>query len=213
MGGSRFYSKAWYRLRRHLRYCHQASHSQRITRSDTTLIVSKLAMYLTNLTQEHLNAAEHCAEYLLFNKTDGICLGANDDGDVLRLEGFVDASFADNVDDRRSTAGLMFKFGRGPIFWKSGRQSLITLSTTEAEYVAMTQAAKEAVFLKRLITEILHQKQEPVVIHEDNQPAIDLLKRPSGADSRTKHIDVRYHFIRQEVERGSITVVKIGTDL
>ncbi|KAI6787438.1 hypothetical protein KC343_g10664 [Hortaea werneckii] len=184
-----------------------------ITRGDAALIVSKLAMYLTNPTQEHLDAAEHCAEYLLYNKSDGICLGANDNEDPLHLEGFVDASYADNVDDRRSTAGLMFKFGRGPIFWKSGRQSLVTLSTTEAEYVAMTQAAKEAVFLKRLTGEILHQKQEPVVIHEDNQPAIDLLKRPSAADSRTKHIDVRYHFIRQEVERGSIAVVKIGTDL
>ena len=169
-------------------------------------------MYLTNPTQEHMDAATYCAEYLLFTKENGICLGSSED-ESLQLEGFVDASYADNLDDRRSTAGLVFKLGHGPVYWKSGRQPIVTLSTTEAEYVAMTQAAKEAVFLKRLVAEVLHKEQGPIVIHEDNQPSIDLLKRPPGTDSRTKHIDVRYHFIRQEVERGIIAVVKIGTDL
>jgi hypothetical protein len=183
-----------------------------ITRGDAAFAVSKLAMYLTNPTQEHMDAATYCAEYLLYTKENGICLSSSED-ESLQLEGFVDASYADNLDDRRSTAGLVFKLGHGPVYWKSGRQPMVTLSTTEAEYVAMTQAAKEAVFLKRLVTEVLHKEQGPIVIHEDNQPSIDLLKRPPGTDSRTKHIDVRYHFIRQEVERGVIAVVKIGTDL
>jgi hypothetical protein len=88
-----------------------------ITRDDISATVSKLAMYLNNPTASHSEAAVHCAEYLLATKNNGIRLGGND----LELEGFVDASWADNRDDRRSTYGFMFKFGGGPIFWKSGR--------------------------------------------------------------------------------------------
>jgi hypothetical protein len=124
----------------------------------------------------------------------------------------VDASWADNSDDRRSTCGFVFKFGGRPVFWKSGRQSVIATSTTEAEYVAMSLAAREAAALRRLVSKVL-QKQHPVIIlYEDNQPAIYLLNKPPRANTRTKHMDVKYHFIRQEVNRGAIVVVKIPTD-
>ena len=179
-----------------------------ITRGDIAATVSKLAMYLTNPTTEHHEAALHCAEYLLATKTDGICLG----GDELQLEGFVDSSWADNSDDRRSTCGMVFRFGGGPIFWKSGRQSVVATSTTEAEYVAMSLAAREAAALRRLVSEVLQEQHPAIVMHEDNQPAIDLLDKPPGANTRTKHMDVKYHFIRQEVDRGAIIVVKIPTD-
>jgi hypothetical protein len=74
-------------------------------------------MYLNNPTASHFEAAVHCAEYLLATKNDGICLS----GDELQLVGFVDASWADNSDDRRSTCGFVFKFGGRLVFWKSGR--------------------------------------------------------------------------------------------
>jgi hypothetical protein len=110
-------------------------------------------MHLTNPTTDHLKAAIHCAEYLLATKNDSICLG----GDELQLEGFMDASWADNSDDRRSTYGFLFKFGGGLVFWKSGRQSIIVTSTTEAEYVAMSLAAREAVILRRLVSKVLQE--------------------------------------------------------
>jgi hypothetical protein len=122
-----------------------------ITRGDVAATVSKLAMYLTNPTELHYEAALHCAEYLLATKNNGICLGSSE----LQLEGFVDASWADNSDDRRSTCGFVFMFGRGPVFWKSGRQSIVATSTTEAEYVAMSLAAREAAALRRLVSEVL----------------------------------------------------------
>lgn len=178
-----------------------------ITRGDIAATVSKLAMYLTNPTANHLEAAVHCAEYLLATKNDGICLGDSE----LQLEGFVDASWADNSDDRRSTCGFVFKFGGGPVFWKSGRQSVVATSTTEAEYVALSLAAREAAALRRLVTEVLNEQHPAIVLHEDNQPAIHLLNKPPGADTKTKHMDVKYHFIRQEVDRGAIVVVKIPT--
>jgi hypothetical protein len=181
-----------------------------ITRGDIAYTVSKLAMYLTNPTQDHMDAAIWCAEYLLHSKADGICIGGEQSS--LQLEGFVDASWADNTDDRRSTCGLVFTFGGGPIFWKSGRQSLIAHSTTESEYIALSVAAREAATLRRLISEVLQKQHGTVTLHEDNQPAIDLLRKPPGADSRTKHMDVRFHYIRQEVNRGAVTVVKIPTE-
>ena len=130
----------------------------------------------------------------------------------MQLEGYVNASWADNPDDRRSTCGLLFSFGGGLVFWKSGRQSLVAHSTTESEYIALSVAAREAAALRRLVLEVLQQQHGPIEIYEDNQPAIDLLQKPPGADSRTKHMDVRFHYIRQEVNRGAITVVKIPTE-
>jgi hypothetical protein len=181
-----------------------------ITRGDVAATVSKLAMYLTNPTQEHLDAAIYCAGYLLHGKSDGVCLGG--DESILELEGYVDASWADDLDNRRSTCGLVFKFSGGPVFWKSGRQAIVTHSATEAEYVAMSLAARENAALRGLVSEILNKSHDAVILHEDNQPAIHLLDKPPGADTKTKHMDVRYHHIRQEVERGAITVMKIPTD-
>lgn len=170
--------------------------------------MSKLARYLTNPTAEHHEAALYCAEYLLATKNDGICLGSKE----LQLEGFVDASWADNSEDRRSTCGFVFMFGGGPVFWKSGRQGIVTTSTTEAEYVAMSLAAREAAALRRLVTEVFRKQHPAIVLHEDNQPAIHLLNKPPGANTKTKHMDVKYHFIRQEVDRSAIVVVKIPTE-
>jgi hypothetical protein len=81
---------------------------------------------------------------------------------------------------------------------KSGRQSIIATSTTEAEYVAMSLAAREAVTLRRLVSEVLQEQYPAIILYEDNQPAIYLLKKPPRADTRTKHMDVKYYFIRQE---------------
>jgi hypothetical protein len=141
-------------------------------------------MYLTNTTELHYEAALQCVEYLLATKNNSICLGSSE----LQPEGFVDASWADNSGDRRSTCGFIFMFGGGPVFWKSGRQPIVATSTTEAEYVAMSLAAREAAALRRLVSEVLKEQHLTIVLHEDNQPAICLLSKPPGADIKTKHI-------------------------
>jgi hypothetical protein len=122
-----------------------------IPRGDISATVGKLSMYFNNPTTSHFEAAVHCIEYLLATKNDGICF----DGNKLELEGFVDASWADNSDDRRSTCGFVFKFSGGPVPWKSNRQSIIATSTTEAEYVAMNLTARETAALRRLVSEVL----------------------------------------------------------
>ena len=181
------------------------------TRPDVAFVVGLLARYLTNPTPQHWTAALQVLQYLCTTCTFGICFTGTDSMN-LGLQAFSDSSFADDSDDRKSTCGFVFMFAGGPVCWKSGRQPIVALSTTEAEYIAMTLAAKEAAAMRKLLNELLYlgEDHHTIVLHEDNLPAIDLLSRTSS-DGRTKHIDVRYHYIRQEVEKGAIKVAKVKT--
>ena len=129
------------------------------------------------------------------------------------LEGFTDASWGDDLDSRKSTGGHVFKLCGGPISWKSGRQPIVTLSSTEAEFVSLTVAAKEAAAIGRLLKELSPYQGpiEPIQLFEDNQPAIDLTKRPLS-DGRTKHIDIRWCYIQQQINKGAIKVSWISTN-
>ncbi len=111
------------------------------------------------------------------------------------LIGYSDADWAGDQDDRRSTTGNVFLLGGGAVSWLSKKQSTVALSTAEAEYVALSQAAQECVWLRRLLSD-LGMDVSPVMILEDNQGAIAIAKNPVD-HSRTKHIDIRYHYIRE----------------
>jgi hypothetical protein len=171
-----------------------------ITRGNAAITVSKVTQYLVNLTVQHLEAALHCASYLSYNKYEGLCPGdVSTDLVVDGLASYVDPSFMNNENTRRSTCGMVFMSNGRTVFWKSGHQPIVTLSTTEAEYVAMTLAAKEAIALKRMVEELTQGKQGShgaVTLYEDNKPSIDLLNKAPGTDFRSKHIALRYHFIR-----------------
>jgi hypothetical protein len=150
-------------------------------------------------------------KYYIGTKDCGISFTGSPTED-LDLRGYADAAWADDIDNRRSTGGFLFTLAGGPILWKSGRQPIVTLSSTEAEYVALTLAAKEAKFIGGLLADLQYGGPIfPVHIYEDNRPAIDISKRPF-VDGRTKHIDVRYHFIRQEVDHGMISVEWVPTN-
>lgn len=120
------------------------------------------------------------------------------------LIGFSDADWGGDQDDRRSTTGNMFFLSGGAVSWFSKKQATVALSTAEAEYIALSQAAQEGTWLKRLLTE-LGMSDSPTVIMEDNQGAIAITKNPVN-HSRTKHIDIRYHYIRDCVQNGQIQV-------
>jgi hypothetical protein len=101
--------------------------------------------------------------------------------------------------------------GSGAVTWSSKKQYIVALSSTEAEYIAQTHAAKEALYLRTLIGEIREKFKNPVTINCDNQGAIALSK-DNKFHARTKHIDIRYHFIRESVGDGKIQVNYIPTD-
>jgi hypothetical protein len=112
---------------------------------------------------------------------------------------------------RHAISGYIFLVNGGAISWSSKKQELVTLSTAESEYVAATYAAKEALWLRRIIGEVYQPLQDPITLYSDSQSAIALTKDGSY-HARTKHIDIRYHFIRFIVQNGSIKLIYCPTE-
>ncbi|GJV09343.1 hypothetical protein Tco_1346999 [Tanacetum coccineum] len=128
----------------------------------------------------------------------------------LIVTGYVDSDYAGDLDGSKSTTGYVFTLSGGTISWVLKLQSVVAMSTTEAEYVAAAQDSKEAVWLKMLLEE-LGYKQEKITLFCDNQSALYLARNPAF-HSKTKHIRVQYHFVREKVEEGTVDMQKIHTD-
>ena len=128
----------------------------------------------------------------------------------LNLVGYTDSDYAGDVEERKSTSGFIFKIGECIISWNSNRQKIVSLSSTEAEYIALVTSVKEALWLKQLLNE-MNYEQSQVKIHCDNKSTICLANNPEF-HARTKHIDIRFHFIRQKVEEKIINVIYISTE-
>jgi len=123
--------------------------------------------------------------------------------------GYVDSNYAGDLDKRRSTTGYVFTLSQAPMSWRSILQSTISLSTTEAEYMAMMEAMKEAIWLQGLLDD-LGIEQDLLKISCDSKSAIYLAKN-QVYHVRTKHIDVRFHFVREILDEGDIELLKIHT--
>jgi len=127
----------------------------------------------------------------------------------VRLHGYVDSDFADDVDNRRSITGYVFTLGSAAVSWVSRLQNIIVLSTTEAEYVAATKAYNELIWLNDFMKELGKEQVTPS-LHRDSQSVIDLVNNPVYHD-RTKHIDVGYHYIRVLLKDCVLSLLKIYT--
>jgi hypothetical protein len=126
------------------------------------------------------------------------------------LNGFTDADMAGDIDSRKSTSGYLITYSGGAVSWQSRLQKCVAFSTTEAEYIAITEAAKELLWMKKFLQELCLQ-QERYVLYCDNQSVIHLSKN-STFHSRSKHIDVRYHWIRDTLDEKLLQIEKIHTD-
>jgi len=115
--------------------------------------------------------------------------------EIPRLVGYSDSSHNVDPDDGRSTVGHIFYLGKGPISWCSQKQDTVAMSSCEAEFMAGTEATKQAIWLQDLLSEITGTSSESVTIRIDNKSAIALTKNPVF-HGRSKHIHRRYHFIR-----------------
>ena len=133
-------------------------------------------------------------------------------GAVPRLLGYSDSDLAGDVNDRKSTSGLIFFLAGGPIAWQSAKQKVVALSSCEAEYIAAAGAACEAVWLARLLAELIGGAVLAPKLKVDNKSTIALMKNPVHHD-RSKHIDVKFHFIRECCDRKLIDVEFVGTEL
>ena len=180
------------------------------TRPDIMFSVSVLSRFMHNPTKQHLGAAKRVLRYIAGTTDLGIWYSSNSN---FKLFGYCDSDWAGCVDDRKSTSGHVFCMGSGAISWSSKKQEVVALSSSEAEYIAATSATCQAVWLKRLLVDLCPQnlKQEATMIFCDNKATIAMTKNPAH-HSRTKHIDIRYHFIRSIVAKGEVTLKFCGTN-
>ncbi|KAE8678885.1 Serine/threonine-protein kinase Nek5 [Hibiscus syriacus] len=174
------------------------------TRPDLAHAVSQVCKYMSKPGKQHWDAVKWIFRYLKGTVGHGIVFGSQRDNPL--VVGYVDSDYAGDLDNRRSTTGYVFTLGGGPICWKSTVQSVVALSTTEAEYMAAAEAAKEALWLTGLVKE-LGVQQGGVQLLCDNQSAIHLAKNQVYR-ARTKHIDVRFHKIRELVASGEVLFQK-----
>ena len=175
------------------------------TRPDIAQAVGALARYMAKPTMAHWQAAKGLLRYLAGTPEYGIMFGQSSG-----LEVYCDADYAGDLDSRRSTTGYVFTLNGGAISWSSRLQQTVAASTTEAEYMAAAAAIKEALWMRRLLSE-LGLDPGTILIKADSQSAIKLLKNPI-VSMRSKHIDVIYHFARERVARKDVAFDYIRTD-
>ena len=151
----------------------------------------------------HWQALKRVLRYLQATPTHDICFSGSSEGELI---GYTDADWADDIETRRSTSGYVFLLNKGCISWRSKKQRTVALSSTEAEYMALSEAIQEAVWLKAFTSELGEEVSDgALTVFEDNQGAIALAKNPEF-HKRTKHIDIRYHFVREKVEEGQVVL-------
>jgi len=170
------------------------------TRPDIAAAVGIVSRYTNQPCSQHWIAVKRILRYL--QGTANWCLDLSADPDA-QLRGYCDADWANDPDTRCSVTGYVFSIGKGSITWSSKRQTTVALSTTEAEYMALSHAAREAIWLRQLLKELGFEQTKPTEIYSDNQGCIALVANPIH-HARTKHIDVRHHFVRQLHSDGAI---------
>jgi hypothetical protein len=180
-----------------------------ITRPDAARAVNKLSEFLTNPSQDHLDAADRVIEYLFSTK---FWASEYSTGRAAFLCAS-DAAFAGNA-DRKSTEGYLFKLFSGPIDWRSTKQKTVTTSTTEAELLALNHASKDFFWWKRLFSDIgldLEDANDTSILC-DNKQTVQILEREDPIfKTQLKHIDVHNHWLRQEVQKRTIHIQWIPT--
>ena len=173
------------------------------TKPNIAHAVGVVSRFMSRLGKQHWEAVKWILRYLKGSSNTCLCFT----GASLKLQGYIDADFAGDIDSRKSTTGFVFSLGDTAISWASNLQKIFTLSTIEAKYVAATEAGNEMIWLLGFLDE-LDKKQEMGILHSDSQSAIFLAKN-SAFHSKSKHIQKKYHFIRYFVEDKLVMLEKI----
>ena len=178
------------------------------TRPDLAYSVGYLARYLNSYDKTHLDAAGRVLRYVASTSDVGITYKGSAH---IELVGYSDADWASCTSTRRSTTGYLFMLAGGPVSWSSRLQPTIAMSSTEAEYMALSAAAQEAIALRRLCADFRIDVSKPVIIYEDNKGAI-AMSQNAGHYAKTKHVDIKHHFIREKVFNNDIDVIYLQTN-
>jgi len=178
------------------------------TRPDIAHAVSITSRYQSDPGEEHWIAIKNILKYLRRTKDLFLIYGEGE----FKVVAYTDSDFQSDPNDYKSTSGFVFTFNGGAVSWKSSKQSITADSTTEAEYVAASEAAKEAAWMKKFISElgVVPSIEQPITLFCDNNGAIAQAKEPRS-HQKSKHIERRFHLIREIVGRGDIALQKIAS--
>ncbi|KAK4386396.1 Retrovirus-related Pol polyprotein from transposon RE2 [Sesamum angolense] len=178
------------------------------TRPDIMFATSLLSRFMQSPSQVHYAAAKRILRYLRGTKDFGIWYKSTNDA---KLVGYTDSDWAGSVDGMKSTSGYTFSLGSGIFSWASKKQATVAQSSAEPEYIAAAAISNQAIWLRRILEDIGEKQDEPTTIYCDNKSAIAITKNPVQ-HSRTKHIDIKYHSLREATTRGEIELKYCSTE-
>ena len=181
------------------------------TRPDVAHSVSILSKYMQNPGKEHWEALKRVLRYLIGTQEYGIVFGEVAEEKLGRLEIWTDADHAGDADTRKSRSGYIVQLNGHTVNWMSKMQDTTALSTTEAEFVSLTEGVKEALYYRKLLAEMGIAQEGSTKIRVDNQGAIAVAKNPVD-HPKTKHYDVKYCFVREIIARKDVELEYCRTD-
>nr|GAT44721.1 predicted protein [Mycena chlorophos] len=179
------------------------------TRPDIAYAVGRLSQFAANPGPEHQAACKRVFRYLSGTRNYGLVYGPQRDGVV--FEGYCDADYAANLDDRKSISGYAYMLAGAAFAWSSKKQTTVATSTTEAEFTSLAQAARFAMWCRNLFAGIGYSQDDATVLYGDNQSALKLTRNPEY-HAQSKHFDVSNMFVREKVALGIIDTVYCPTD-
>ena len=172
------------------------------TRPDISFAVGALSQFMSNPGIDHFKGVKRIFRYLKGTLDYGLKFEAQDQADVT-IQGFADADWGGDITARKSTSGYILQLGNATVSWKIKKQTIVALSSTEAEYVSSCLAVQETVWLRNLLESVGYKQLHPATIYEDNQGAIALSKN-AKSHPRTKRIGIKNNYIREAIEKGQV---------
>ncbi|GAB2282271.1 hypothetical protein Dimus_039531 [Dionaea muscipula] len=194
------------------------------TRPDVLYAVGVICRFMEKPSEDHLAACKRIFRYLKgtlnyglwytsFSSSSAVASSFSSPAPVateIALVGYSDSDWGGDVDCKRSTTGFLFCYGNTAFTWVSKLQPIVTLSSSESEYVAAASCVSHCLWLRQLMRELEMEQLQPTVVRVDNQSAIAIAKNPVYHD-RSKHIDVRFHFLREAIARGDVELAYVRT--
>lgn len=178
------------------------------TRPDIAFAVGLISRHMQSPTEYHYGVAKRILRYIAGTYEYGLWY---ENGKEVKLEGYTDSDWAGSFDDRKSISANVFTVGSSVVTWSSKKQRVVALSSTEAEYVSANEAACQAMWLRKLLADLDHKQKEATDIYCDNMSAVFLTKN-LAMHSRSKHIDIKYHYIRSLVEAKEVSIKSCYTE-
>ena len=172
-------------------------------RSDVVYVITQLSRFLENQGKQHWKVVIRVLRYLKTRSDYGITYDGS--ASEVQATAYADADWGSNIDDRRSVSGTMVMIVGAPVILKSKYQRTVALSSAEAKYMALSLCTQEALWVRARLMDLGHEQVRATLVCEDNQGAIGLANY-AGYNATTKHVDIRHHFIRENVVRDIIMV-------